>query len=209
MEFMKGSSGTELIFWGSAIFGTMFFFLRVAAMVIGGFGGEDMADGDAGADADMDVDVDVDVDADHGSHSTASDAAFKLLSIHSLTGFFMIFGWIGLAAYKQFSLGVIISIVLALAAGLFTMYITAWMFKLVVQLSSRGKPFSVKDAVGQDATVYSRIPKDGRGKIQLPYEGITRYIEAVSDEGTEIDSFKNVRIVRAMDARTVSVRIKE
>ena len=31
-----------------------------------------------------------------------ADTDFKMLSIHSMTGFFMIFGWTGLAALHQF-----------------------------------------------------------------------------------------------------------
>jgi len=207
--FLKEASGTEMVFWAFALFGTVFFTLRVIAMAVGGLGSEDADD----------VDID-DIDADavdgadgqapgHSHHAEASNAAFKLLSIHSLTGFFMMFGWAGLAAYKQFGLPMFISFVVAGGVGLLTMYLTAYMFKMARQLTSRSAPFTAKDVVGRDATVYSRIEAGGRGKIQISFEGLTRFLEAVSDDGKEIDSFKVVHVARAMDSRTVAVRVKE
>lgn len=206
------ASGTELMFWSFAVFGTLFFFLRVAAMAIGGFGSDDLdADADGHFDADGDGDV---VDAElvedgQGHHGHASDAAFKLLSVHTVTGFCMMFGWMGLASYKQFGLGAPLSVLAAFAAGFSTMYATAWLFKMASHMTSMGASFTAKDLVGKEATVYLRIPESGRGKIQIGVDGITRFIEAVSDDGAEIDSFKVVQVTRAMDASTVAVRRKD
>lgn len=178
------------------MFGTLFFFLRVAAMVIVGLDSDDFDD--------MEGDVEVDdLDPD------ASQAAFKLLSIHSVTGFCMMFGWGGLTAYKQFGTGAVIATGVASVAGFATMYATAWLFKLASHMTARGAQFSLKDVVGKDATVYLKISKGGRGKIQVGVEGITRMIEAVSDDGSEIESFKVVQIMRAMDSSTVAVRRKD
>ncbi|PIP81685.1 MAG: hypothetical protein CO113_09890 [Elusimicrobia bacterium CG_4_9_14_3_um_filter_62_55] len=209
------ASGTELMYWGFAVFGTLFFFLRIAAMALGGFGSEDFDDG-GHADADVDFDDGADGEAieaelveDGEHHGHASDAAFKLLSVHTATGFCMMFGWMGLAAYKQFGLGAPLSFLTALGAGFLTMYATAWLFKLASHMTSPGASFSAKDLVGKEATVYLRIPDNGRGKIQIGVEGITRFIEAVSDDGAEIDSFQVVQVTRAMDASTVAVRRKD
>ena len=219
---LQGAGPTELAFWTFAVFGTLFFFLRVLAMVVGGLGADDLDDGGADAPSDaIDVDADLDADGDldhppaqshahgHPSDGSSSTAAFKLLSVHSVTGFFMMFGWCGLTALKQFQLGGALSFLVAAAGGTATMYLTAWLFKVALNMAAPGAAYTAKDAVGQDATVYLQIPEGGRGKVQLPVDNITRFFEAVSDDGTPIDSFKNVRIVRAMDARTVAVRRKD
>jgi len=210
---LSQASGTELMFWSFAVFGTMFFFLRVAAMVFGGLGSDDfddvdLDDFDGGADADV-VDAEIVEDGSHGHHDSPSDAAFKLLSVHTVTGFCMMFGWTGLTAYKQFGLGSSISFLAASGAGFAMMYTTALLFKFAAHMTSTGASFSYKDVVGKEATVYLRIPEGGRGKIQIGVDGMTRFLEAVSDDGSEIDSFKVVQITRAMDGATVAVRRKD
>lgn len=200
----SGAPGVELVFWACAVCGTVFFFLRALAMAFGGFGAEDghAASHEAGGH------VDAHPPAGAPDHSS-SDAAFKLVSIHSITGCVMMFGWIGLAAYKQFHLGAILSVAIAGLAGLATMYVTAFLFKAVGHLAARGEVFRVDDLVGQDATVYARIPPDGRGQVEIVCEGVKRYLDAVSDDSVEIESFQVVRITRSMDAKTVGVRRKE
>ena len=191
------------MFWSFAVFGTLFFFLKVAAMVFGGLGAEDF-------DADSDiVDAEIVEDGLHGSHDSPSDAAFKLLSVHAVTGFCMMFGWTGLTVYKQFGLGAPVSFLAASAAGVTMMYATAWLFKLASHMTSPGAAFSLKDVVGNEATVYMKIPEGGRGKVRLGVDGLTRFVEAVSDDGAAIDSFKVVQITRALDGSTVGVRNKD
>ncbi len=210
---LSQASGTELMFWSFAVFGTMFFFLRVAAMVLGGLGAEDfddvdVDDFDSGGEPDV-VEAELVEDGGHSHHDSPSNAAFRLLSVHTVTGFCMMFGWTGLTAYKQFGLGSLISFLAALGAGLVMMYATAWLFSFAAHMTSRGVAFSTKDVVGKEATVYLKISKGGRGKIQIGVDGITRFFEAVSDDGSEIDSFKVVQITRAMDGSTVAVRRKD
>jgi len=202
---LHGASGTEMAFWACAICGTVFFFLRAAAMAFGGFGADDSDASGGHADAGAQPGHDV----GHTDGHSSSDAAFKLVSIHSLTGFVMMFGWIGLAAYRQFRLGSLLSIAVAGLAGLATMYVTALLFKAMRQLTAQGSCFRVDDVVGQDAVVYVRIPADGRGQIEIVCEGVKRYLDAVSDDSIEIQSFQAVRITRSMDAKTVGVRRKE
>jgi hypothetical protein len=203
-ETLRQATATELVFWSFAVFGTLFFFLRVAAMAIGGLGSDDFDDIDVD-----DLDADVVEDGGHDQDGAPSDAAFKLLSVHTVTGFCMMFGWTGLTVYKQFGLGAPAAFLAACGAGFATMYATAYLFKLAAHLASPGASFTLKDVVGREATVYLKIPENGRGKVQLGVDGITRFLEAVSDDGAEIDSFKVVQITRAMDGSTVAVRRKD
>ena len=204
MDFLAGADGTEFAFWCFAVLGTVFFFLRVLMMVLGGFGAEDI-------DADIDADVDIDLHdhapgAHHSDSLTSSDVAFKIFSLHSITGFFMMFGWVGLACYKQYGLGVGASSAGAFVAGVFTMYVTAMMYKLMLGLASPGASFNIEDMVEKDVTVYLKIPAEGVGKVQFSDKGLSRTIEAVTEGKEDIASFETVRVVKVVSPRRVSVK---
>jgi hypothetical protein len=49
------------------------------------------------------VDTDLDIVSHHTTHAgiDSPDAAVQLISLTSLTGFVMMFGWIGLTCYEQ------------------------------------------------------------------------------------------------------------
>ncbi|MDR1460410.1 MAG: hypothetical protein LBI78_02050 [Campylobacteraceae bacterium] len=97
-----------LIFWASAIFGSIFFVLRTAASIVGGFGNDDIDD--------------------------TSDNAFKLISLNSITSFIAMFGWAGLAAYSQYEFSFFTSLVIAVFCGIITMFLTAFLFKQAMKL---------------------------------------------------------------------------
>lgn len=203
---MASIRGAELIYWVFALVGTFFFLFRLAAMVVGGFGGDDAALDHVG-------DVGTDIDAGHGdggaphSHAlNATDAAFKLVSLQSLTGFFMTFGWAGLAGQKQFSLGTTFSFLIALAAGGVAMFLTAYLFKLMGKLNSSGDVFSVEKTLHLSGSVYARIPAEGRGQVRISVNNATRFVDAISEDRVDLDSFSDVTVVRVVDGTTVSVK---
>lgn len=184
----------EIAFWTCAVAGTTFFALKTLFMLLGGF------------DHDLDADLDSDDVAHEGGDS--SDAAFQLISIYSLTGFFMMFGWVGLACYKQAEISGILSVLIAGFAGFFTMYVTAKLFYYAKSFASSasGSVFVIESTIGKVATVYQEIPENGKGVVQLVVYNTTREIEAVSKNG-KIDSFKNVKIISVVNPTTVSVEI--
>ena len=189
-ETIMQGTALETAFWCSAVAGTLFFILKALMMILGGV--DDVQDMDAG-------------DLAHEG-TDASDVAFKLLSINSLTGFFMMFGWAGLAGLKEFQIGEFASFAVAFAIGLLSMYITASLFRGARLLVSPGSQFSIDKTVGLRATVYQMIPGNGTGQIQVAVEGVTREIDAVSEQKEDIRSQQSVEVVRVVDDRTVSVR---
>ena len=193
-ELLADFSPTEKVFAAFAFAGTLFFFLRVVWMFIGGLGDSDIAHL-AGHQADVS-------DAGHGQ---GSDSVFKLFSINSVTAFFMMFGWIGLSASRQFSQGMAVSLLAGLVAGLLSMAIIAWLFQLFMTLGSAGERFDIAATLGRTASVYMRIPADGRGKVQVSMEGAVRELEAVAEDHQPIESFKQVKITRVVDHQTVVV----
>lgn len=182
----------DLVFWASAIFGTILFALRLIATIIGGIT-EDFGEVDDFAGDDGDI------------HHSAT-GSFKLFTIHSISGFFMMFGWVGLACIKQLGYSHQTSITYAISAGVVTMFLTALIFKGALLLVSSGSRFDIKKTVGLIGTAYQRIPLDGQGKIQLVVDGVTREILAQSSDHTTIESFKIVRVVKVLDHETVIVK---
>jgi hypothetical protein len=181
----------DLMFWFSALAGTFFFVLRVISMLVGASAGE----------GSMDIEHDA-----SSANGADSDSAFEFISINTLTAFFMMFGWVGLAAHKQFALSGALSLVLAGVSGMLCMMITMWLFSAAKKLGSKGSDFSIAKTLGVTATVYQKIPSEGKGKIQLSVDGgMTREIDAVSEKHEEIESFATVKVKSVVDNNTVSV----
>ncbi len=190
LEFFAEADAVTKVFWSCALGGTVFFTVRLILMLVGG---------------DMDGDMDgMDGDLDGDTHS---DAAFEWISINTLTAFIMMFGWAGLTAYAQFGMTAIMSFGVALAAGMLSMWITAMLFRMARKLVSKGAVFKIADTVGLNASVYQRIPADGKGKVNVSMPGgILKELEAMSEDQVDIESFKTVKVVKVIDDRTISVR---
>lgn len=173
-------SYADSFFWVFAIAGTLLFLLRFLLMFVGFGEGEGMG-------------------PDH------ADADFKMLSMHSLTGFFMIFGWSGLAALHQFDLLVGWAALVALGCGLFAIFVLRLLFSGATKLVSRGRVLNLKEAVGKRGLVYQRIPSIGSGKVIMTLHGFQYELEAISADAEEIPSFTQVEVIRALEGQKVLV----
>lgn len=179
----------DIVFWIAACAGTLFFSLKLLLSFLG-----------AGVE-DVDQFEIVDDHVEHGS-----DNAFKILSIHSLTGFLMMFGWVGLACSKQYDFSLSLSILCAFIVGILMMVVTGALFKLASCLISTGSRFRVEDLVSLRGKVYQKIPSEGVGKIQIIVNGYQREIRALSELKQEIASFTEVEVIKAFDKNTVLVK---
>lgn len=188
--------GTESVFWFCAIAGSAFFGIKVLLNLVGGFGvnGHDFHDGAGGADH------------HDGPDAHGTEVAFKLMSLTSIGAFIMMFGWIGLACYSQYSLGSGISILLAFLGGVLTMVLIAYIFYGASKLTSGGAVLDLKTLMGATATVYQRIPAGGRGVIQISADGVLREFDATSEDLSEIESFSKVSVERIIDSKTLGVK---
>jgi len=192
----------ELVFIGSAVIGGTLFVLRMLTMVVGGldFGDSDLpADFDGGFDGDMDFDGEV----DHPS----SDFSFKFLSLQGLTAFFMMFGIVGLALYRANLWGVI-SIAGGSLAGMITVWIIGLVFTAMLRLQRDGT-INIKNAVGQQGSVYLNIPANGNGQVQVVVQGALKIFDAVSKENKKIPTGQKVKVVGVVDNSTLIVTILE
>ena len=151
-------NGLEVFFLACAIIGGFFVVVKLFMQFIGG---------DTGAD------VDTDFDAGH----LDSDIGFRLLSMHGLSAFFMMFGLVGLALYRQSQVGVAISMIGAVMAGLISVWVMSKIFQAAIQLQSSGT-LKTSDAVGSTGTVYLTIHEGGTGRVSLNFQNRLREFDA-------------------------------
>jgi hypothetical protein len=156
--------------------------LRILLMLVGLQLGGDA--GDAPADLDGDFDADI---ADHGS---VGDVNY--LSIQSLSGFFTMFGLVGLGLL-QIDASPLVSLVGALAAGLVTAWASGMIVLGLLKLQSSGT-MQVSNAIGQQGTVYLTIPEQGTGVVTVTVQGALRQFDAVSQTGEKIPTGAIVQV---------------
>jgi hypothetical protein len=192
----------EIIFIGSAVIGGTLFILRMLTMVIGGmdFGDADVpTDFDGGFDGALDGDIGLDGEVDHPS----TDYSFKFLSLQGLTAFFMIFGLVGLALHRA-DLWPIISIAGGTVMGTLTVWLIGLVFTAMMGLQRSGT-IQIKNAIGQQGTVYLTIPATGSGQVEVVVQGSLKIFDAVSEGENTIPTHSKVKVVGVADNNTLTV----
>jgi membrane protein implicated in regulation of membrane protease activity len=188
VAFLEQFEGLEKLFMISAVAGGVLFVIRLVMQFLGG---------DTGAHHDMGAPVDVgggDIHGDTVADSSDAYLSFKLLSFQGLTAFFMMFGLVGLAMMRQTDRQEILSLVVAVAAGLATVWLISFIFRKAGGLQSSGN-IDMKNAVGQQGEVYLGIPAAGIGKARITVQDRLRIYDAVSKDKTEIKTGQRVRVL--------------
>ena len=166
-EFVNGG-GIMSVYWGFAIGGSVIFAITAIAALFG------MGAAESG---DIDVDMDGEIDIVHPDSGIFD---FKLISFRSILAFIAMFGWGGVVfgehGWKGFGV--------AIACGLVTMVITAYLIMSILKLQQSGTRANAS-LVGQKGTVYLAIPAGGRGKVILDLGDSTREIAAFSEVALE------------------------
>ena len=166
-EFVNGG-GIMSVYWGFAIGGSAIFAITAIAALFG-MGGAESGD----VDVDMDGEIDI-------IHPDSGIFDFKLISFRSILAFIAMFGWGGVVfgeyGWKGFGI--------AIACGLVTMVITAYLIMSILKLQQNGTRANAS-LVGQKGTVYLAIPAGGRGKVILDLGDSTREIAAFSEVALE------------------------
>lgn len=177
----------DTIFLLCATVGLTLFFLRGLFFVFGGYFG-DLHEGEH---------------ADYEHHDV--EPAFKFLTIHTLTGFLMIFGLVGLGVRYQKGFSSVSALGFSFLAGLGMMLLVAAIFYGASLLTSSGATFSVDEAVGMRGVMYLSILPPAEGKVHVTVRGITRELSARSRSGQKIEAFTHVEIIKVIDSSTVEV----
>ncbi|MCA0447090.1 MAG: hypothetical protein LCH54_12770 [Bacteroidetes bacterium] len=180
-------SGLELVFLAFAITGGVIVLVKLVIQFI------------AGADSDIGTDT---ID-----HPSDSDLGFKMLSLQGIGAFFMMFGLVGLAMYRESQMGVILSVLMAFVAGLFSVWMIAKLFKFANKLQSDGT-VGIEKMKGSPATVYLKIPAKGIGTVTVHYNGRGREYDAREKSGKAIETGKDV-VVLEISGKTLIVEAKD
>ena len=134
----------EKVYWIVAIpFSVIFILQTIMTLFMG-----DISDVDSGGD------VDASIEGDHGID-------FQFLSLKNLVAFFTIFAWSGIACINS-GLGVPLTIVISLVAGLLMMVIMASLMYFMYKLTDDGT-LRLINAKGKIGTVYLTIPPKRTG----------------------------------------------
>jgi len=187
------------VFAGCAIVGGALFFVR---LVLFFFGGGAEADGDFDV-SDMDLDVDADV-GDFDGDTSDSDVSFRVLSLQTTTAFFMMFGLAGLALRKAAQMQVPGSLLGAVIAGGFAVWVIAKIMSMMMRLQSSGT-INMAAAVGQEGAVYLTIPEGSMGKVQLTVDGRFRVMDAICQDGQVVSTGERVTVVGVNEDNTLVV----
>ncbi|MHB8808570.1 MAG: NfeD family protein [Desulfobulbaceae bacterium] len=172
----------EIFFVICAVTGGFFVLVKLFLQFVG-----------VGMATDSGGDVDTPFSAD--GHHADSDVGFKFLSLHGLSSFFMMFGLIGLALYRQSKAGMFLSLAGAVVAGLFAVWAIGKLFQMAIGLQSSGT-LTTADAVGSTGTVYLTIPKGGTGRVNINFSNHLREFDAVAADEGEISTGLPIRVVR-------------
>ena len=188
-EFLASLPALQKVYFISAIVGGTGFVVMTAIQFLGA----DLdLDGDAGGDVDLDT-------------SGTADVSFKLLSVHGLTAFSMIFGLAGLSLSREFGTSWFESLFGATVAGSATVWILKRLFAFFVGLKSSGTT-DMNKAIHEQGTVYMMIPPEGVGKVQLPVQGRLQTLDAVSADHNELTTGTRVQVVEIVSGNTLKVR---
>ena len=164
VEWYKGLSVFEQIYFWIAVIASIFLIVQIIMLCFSSFGG----------DTDLDGDGEIDVDVDSG---------VSLFTTKSLTAFLSIGGWAGLLTCSAVESNLQwLSIIVALVAGGAAWAGVYFALRGIAKMQCNGA-LQTEKLVGQRATVYVSIPqkRSGRGKITLEAQGKFTELDAVTD----------------------------
>jgi hypothetical protein len=191
--FWISLNGLDRVFLLFAVFGGLLFFVRVLLSLFGADHG----------DADLNA---ADADFDGADSHDGGGSGLPLFSLQTLTGFFVMFGLVGLALHRGSNLGQGISVLGAFIAGVATMALMAKLTQMMFGLQSSGN-LNVREAVGRTAMVYLGIPAAGGiGKVQVEIGSRLVEMDAMTEDPIAIKTGERVTVVEVVNPGLLMVR---
>ena len=134
----------------------------------------------------------------------------KKITLHSISGFLMTFGWVGLFySNQQPGISILETFLISTISGIIMLFVTGLIIRLTLSLESKGSVFNIKQTVGLTGSVYQEIPDGKTGKINLIVNGVSRELLAISINGKKIESFKLVKVISCIDQIVEVIEIKD
>ena len=178
-------SGVELFYLVCGVVGGGLFLLR-SIMIFAGLGGDDDAAGDM----------------HDGSIGDETTADFKMVSVHGITAFLLMFGLVGYLMMRGGN-SPTASALASLASGFVTMAVIAKIFSASRKLASDGT-IHPADAVGCTGSVYLEIRPGSIGKVQVEVKGALKIFDArAKDPGAKLATGARIKVAEAADMLVV------
>ncbi len=187
------------IFYGMAVFFSVFFLWQIVAAFMGLSGDDADIAGDSVANV---SDVDVPDDMDHND-VVESSQAFKVLSLRSIITFFTLFSWGG-ALYTSDGMPAFTAMGIASIWGVVGMLAIAGIFYGMGKLTETGTK-NMAACKGQIGTVYLNIPDGGFGEIKIIVNGVSEHVKAKNVNQEALPAGTQVRVVRVIEPSLVEV----
>ena len=193
-ELWEGYSALEKVFFCSAVTGGSIFIFWMVLQLL------------AGTDGGLDTDAsgaDVGHGDTHFDDGGGIDPGFKVLSSQGLSSFFTMFGVVGLALSRR-DVGPVGSAMGGLCGGALMVYAMAMLFGFLMKMQSSGS-LQMKNAVGQEGTVYLKISADGTGQARINMQARLEIFDAISDNKVELTTGTRVKVTRVVSGNTIAV----
>lgn len=173
------------IFYGIGIATSVMMLIQVVLLVFGMDGHADAPDS-------------FDLDADHSGGG-------GVLSVRTVTAFFVGFGWTGVAAIES-GMQLIPSILLATLVGGGFMLGIFFLMRALYGLRYSGT-LDYRNAVGTIGTVYLRVPAAmaAPGQVEVPVQGRVMVAQAFTKSTTDLPNRSRVKVVDLVDQNTLLV----
>ena len=173
---------TLRILYCIAIPSTLILILQMILAMLGGHAdaGVEFSDTSGIEDLNLDLDGDGIPDIDAADFSAGAEGSnpadfgtFKFLTVQTIVTFLAVFGWVAIICISSGLIGAV--------CGLVMMLIVAKMVQATAKLAENGT-LNLKNAIGENATVYVPIPpkNQGTGKVTMQLQGRFCELEAVN-----------------------------
>jgi len=172
------------IFYGIGIFSLGILVIQMLLTVIG-------------LDSHHDADI-----SGHGDH----DSGIGLITVRTVTAFFVGFGWTG-AIMLNNGYSVVAAIIAGLAAGTAFLLATWFLIHNLLRLQSSGGNVDYNNAIGTVGTVYTTIPaaETGGGQLELMIQGRLMMAEAYTRATWNLKPGAKARVTALIGRSTLLV----
>jgi hypothetical protein len=138
----------------------------------------------------------------HGDH----DTGIGLLTVRTVTAFFVGFGWTGAIMLNR-GYSMMVAILAGAAVGVAFLLTTAFLIRNLLRLQSSGGTVDYNNAIGTVGTVYSTIPaaEAGGGQIELMIQGRLMMAEAYTKVAWNLPPNSKAKVVALIGQTTLLV----
>ncbi|MDR0555739.1 MAG: hypothetical protein LBG20_01850 [Holosporaceae bacterium] len=133
--------------------------------------------------------------ADDAGHEAESGDTFSFLSIQSILAFLMGFGWIGLAAMREYQLDMLRSFALAIAVGALFTFLSGLLMGSIKKLE-KSSSINLSKCVNESGKAYTKFASGGAGQIQIVVNGRLSIVNAINVDDDEIEAFAQIKVTK-------------